>query len=201
VRASFYDWFYRIWAPWASVGVRPDLVELLGRGDVDATRYPRALDLGCGTGANVVHLAECGFEPYGVDFSAVALRKARQRAASASVAATFVEGDLTQSSIPGLEGQFDLLMDFGTLDDLKPGTARADMAALATRLARPGAKFLEWCWYGERESLPRISFVGGSRLGHISPAELQSLFAEHWEIEPFSSDARWNTACFLLTRR
>jgi SAM-dependent methyltransferase len=200
MKATFYDWFYRIWAPWDSMGVRPDLIELLARGDIDAGRYRRALDLGCGTGANVIHLAQNGFDSYGVDFSPVAIRKARQRAESAAVGATFVEGDLTQPSIPGLDGQFDFLMDFGTLDDLK-GQARADMAALATRLARPGAKFLEWCWYGEPENLPRISFVSASRLTHISPAELESLFAAHWTIEPFSSDERWHTACFLLTRR
>ncbi len=200
MKAGFYDWFYRIWAPWDSAGVRPDLIELLSRGDVDAGRYPRALDLGCGTGANVVHLAELGFESFGVDFSPVAIAKARRRALTAGIDATFVEGDLTSDSIPGLDGQFDFLMDFGTLDDLK-GPHRAQMAALATRLARPGAKFLEWCWYGEPEDLPRISFVSTSRLTHISPTELQTLFAENWEIEPFSSDEKWRTACFLLTRR
>jgi SAM-dependent methyltransferase len=200
MKAAAYDWFYRIWAPWDSAKARPDLIELLARGDLDATRYPRALDLGCGTGANVVHLAERGFDSQGVDFSSVAIRKARERAKAAGVDATFVEGDLTQASIPGLDGPFDFLMDFGTLDDLK-GAARIEMASLATSLARPGAKFLEWCWYGEREDLPRISFVSASRLGHISPAELESLFSANWEIETFSTDARWNTACFLLTRR
>lgn len=200
MKASAYDWFYRIWAPWDGVGVRSDLIDLLARGDVDTARYPRALDLGCGTGANVVHLAEIGFESYGVDFSSVAIDKARKRARVAGVDATFVEADLTGHSIPGLEGRFDLLIDFGTLDDLQ-GTARSAMASLVTRLARPGAKFLEWCWYGDPKDLPRISFVGASRITHIAPGELESLFADDWDIDPFSSEERWRTACFLLTRR
>ncbi|CAN5897630.1 hypothetical protein BH23ACT5_BH23ACT5_15920 [soil metagenome] len=33
VRAAVYDWFYRIWAPWDGAGVRPDLIDLLVRGD------------------------------------------------------------------------------------------------------------------------------------------------------------------------
>ncbi|CAN5899730.1 hypothetical protein BH23ACT5_BH23ACT5_15400 [soil metagenome] len=200
MRTTVYDWFYRIWAPWDGVGVRSDLIEVLARGDVDASRHPRALDLGCGTGANVVHLAEKGFEAYGVDFSRIALEKARERARAAGVDATFVEGDLTAESIPDLRGQFDFLVDFGTLDDLK-GTARTDMASLVTLLARPGAKFLEWCFYGDPEDLPRISFVGTSRMTHIAPGELESLFGDSWEIEPFSSDEKRRTACFLLTRR
>ena len=48
MKAAVYDWFYRIWAPWDSVGVRPDLIDLLARGDVDAARYPRALDWDAG---------------------------------------------------------------------------------------------------------------------------------------------------------
>ncbi len=200
MKAAVYDWFYRIWAPWDGVGVRPDLIDLLNRGDVDAISHPRTLDLGCGTGVNVVHLAGRGHESYGVDFSRVAVKKARQRARGAGVDATFVEGDLTADSISGLDGKFDFFTDFGTLDDLK-GTARSEMASLVTSLARPGAKFMEWCWYGDPENLPRISFVSTSRMSHIAPGELESLFGHDWDIEPFSSDQRWRTACFLLTRR
>lgn len=200
VGASAYNWMYRLWAPWDSVGVRKDLIDLLKAGQVDPERYPRSVDLGCGTGANVVHLASLGFEAWGVDFSDVAIRKAEQRARRSGVDAHFVVGDLTRESIPGLEGQFDFLTDFGTLDDLR-GDARRAMASTFTRLARPGAKFLEYCFFGKTEELPRFSFKGTSKYSHIAPGELDELFGEHWEIEDFAEYPDWKTATFLLTRR
>ena len=64
-------------------------------------------------------LAEVGFDSWGVDFSSVALGKARERADEAGVECTLVKGDLTADLIVGVEGPFDFLVDFGTLDDLK----------------------------------------------------------------------------------
>ncbi len=77
----------------------------------------------------------------GVDFSRVALKKAKMKAAKAGVEARFVEGDLTAPDIPEVEGPFDLLVDHGTLDDLK-SAGRAAMAAMIRRLSRPGSRFL-----------------------------------------------------------
>lgn len=200
VKASVYDWMYRIWAPWDSVGVRKDLIDLLETGEVGPDRYPRSIDLGCGTGANVVHLALQGFEAWGVDFSEVAIRKAERRAAGSDIEAHFIVGDLTAESIPGVQGPFDFLTDFGTLDDLR-GEARIAMADTITRLARPGAKFLEYCFYGETEELPLLSFKGTSKLSHIAPGELEQLFGADWDVESFAEYPDWKTAAFLLTRR
>lgn len=199
VRSSAYNWMYRLWAPWDSVGVRGDLVELLERGLVDPTRYPRSLDLGCGTGANVVHLAGVGFEAWGVDFSKVAIRKAEQRARESGANAHFVIGDLTAESIDGIEGPFDLLTDFGTLDDLR-GDARRAMAATITRLARPGSRFLEYCFFGNTDELPRFSFKGTSRYSHIAPGELDRLFGADWDLQGFVDHPEWRIASFLLTK-
>ena len=120
-----------------------------------------------------------------IDFSEIALKKAEARAAEAGVGATFVQGDLTAVAIPGVEGPFDFIVDFGTLDDLK-GESRQTMARTITRLSRPGTVFLEYCFYGETEELPWISFKGTSKMSHIAPGELETLFGDDWEVEPFS---------------
>jgi SAM-dependent methyltransferase len=198
--ARLYDWLYRFWAPWDGIGVRDDLRSFLHERQVTPATHPRAIDLGCGTGANVVHLAERGFDAYGVDFSPVAIRKANERAAEAGVAPTFVVGDLTADSIDGVEGPFDLLIDFGTLDDLR-GEKRRAMASTITRLSRPGSLFLEYCFYGRAEDLPRISFRGTSRMSHIAPGELEELFGADWEVAPFNEYPEWKIAVFVLTRR
>jgi SAM-dependent methyltransferase len=194
-----YDLMYRTWAPWDAVGVRQDLVALLDRGVVDPGRHPRSIDLGCGTGANVVYLAQQGFESWGVDFSKAAIGKGRRRARHAGVEARFVVGDLTLPSIDGVDGPFDLLIDFGTLDDLT-GEARRKMADTITLLSRPGSVFFEYCFYGERDSLPWLA-MGASKFSHIAPGELEALFGESWEIEPFASYPKWRTETFVLTRR
>ncbi len=199
VGAAAYDWMYRWWAPWDKVGVRQDLLDLLTRGDVDPARYPRSIDLGCGTGANVVHLASVGFDSWGVDFSEVAIAKARKRAAEAGVDPSFVVGDLTAADIPGVEGPFDFITDFGTLDDLR-GEARRAMARTVTRLARPGTIFLEMCFFGNTDELPRFSFKGTSKFSHIAPGEIEALFGADWTVEPFADYPDWRIAVFLLTR-
>jgi len=198
-----YDLMYRWWAPWDAVGVRPELRRLLAHGEVDPSRHPRAVDLGCGTGANVVFLAQQGFRATGLDFSRVALDKARRRAAEAGVSSRcrFVEADLTADEVPGTEGTFDLLLDFGSIDDLAP-SARPAAARLATRLSHPGARLLFWCFYGRRRDLPRISFHGPSRLAPgIEPGEETALFGDTFDIEPYLDTGLAHAACFLLTRK
>lgn len=198
MKAAIYDLMYRFWAPWDATGVRSDLVALLDSGRVDPERFPRSIDLGCGTGANVVYLAERGFDATGVDFSPVALEKARARAESAGVECRFVEADLT-GDVSDL-ATFDLLTDFGTLDDLQ-GEARSAMARSFTALARPGAQLLMYCFYGAREDLPWINFGGPSRIyPGLEPGEVEELFAEAWEIEEWSAFPDRFVATFLLTR-
>ena len=194
-----YNLMYRTWAPWDSIGVRQDLVAFLERRGVDPLRFPRSVDLGCGTGANVVYMAQQGFDSWGIDFSEVAVEKARRRAREAGVEVGLAVGDLTASTISGVDGPFDVLVDFGTLDDLSPNM-RHLMADTVTRLSRPGSVFLEYCFFGVSEDLPRFA-MGASRFSHIAPGELEGLFGAHWDIEPFSSYPKWRTETFVLTRR
>ena len=187
----------RVWAPWDSVGVRDDLRDLLESGRVTPHSHPRVVDLGCGTGANAVYLAEHGFDVTGVDFSPVALAKARTRADEAGVACRFVAGDLT-ADLPELDGSFDFVLDFGTLDDLAPVGRRA-MADNVRRLTRPGSLVIFWCFFAAPATLPRFSVTGPSRaVPVIRPGEEQDLFGDAFTIEELSRGDR--TACFLLTR-
>jgi len=205
VRRSVYDLLYRFGAPWDGPP-RAELVPLVESGVLTPARFPpgRALDLGCGTGANLRYFARHGFEATGIDFSPVALRVARERAAAEAPgsAIRFVEGDLTAPRIPGIEGLFDLLIDYGTLDDHVPAAPHA-MAKLIASLARPGAAFLFWCFWARRADLPRFSLTGPSRMiPVIEPGEEEMLFGEAFTIERLPEpDPRSHSACFLMTRR
>jgi len=56
----------------------------------------RALDLACGEGRNAIWLAERGWEVTGVDFSRVAIERARALASRRGVAVRFLEADVTR---------------------------------------------------------------------------------------------------------
>ena len=205
MRRWLYDLLYRVGAPWDGPP-RAELVRLVEGGALTPARLPpgRALDLGCGTGANLRYLARHGFEATGVDLSPVALRVARQRAAAEfpRTAVRFVEGDLTAPAVAGIEGPFDLLVDYGTLDDLDPAGRRA-MADLVASLARPGAAFMLWCFWARRADLPRVSLTGPSQMVPvIEPGEEASLFGDAFAIERLPDpDPATHSACFLMTRR
>lgn len=205
MRRSVYDLLYRLGAPWDGPP-RAELVRLVEGGVLTPSRFPpgRALDLGCGTGANLRYLASHGFEATGIDYSRVALGIARQRALAETAGGVvrLVEGDLTAPQIPEVEGPFDLLLDFGTLDDLDPAGRRA-MARLIAELARPGAAFVFWCFWARPRDLPRVSLTGPSRMiPVIEPGEEASLFGAAFTIERLNEpDPATHSACFLMTRR
>lgn len=204
MKRSIYDLLYRVGAPWDGPP-RPELVSLVESGVLTPARLPpgRAIDLGCGTGANVRYLARHGFDATGVDFSVVALRVARKRAKAEGLheSTRFVESDLTTGEPPGTGGTFDLLVDYGTLDDLDPAGRRA-MAGLVSGLARPGAAFLFWCFWARRSDLPRMSLSGPSRMVPVmEPGEETALFGDAFSIERLATPhPSTHTACFLMTR-
>lgn len=192
-----YDLMYRIGAPWEG-GPRRELVQLVSSGTL---RPCAAIDLGCGSGANAIFLAQHGFDVVGVDFSSVAIAKARRNTPADAGAVRYVLADLTGDSLGEAEGTYDLLVDYGTLDDLT-GKARLAMARTIHRVSRPGARFLLWCFFGRPEDLPRISFTGPSRMGPvIVPGEVERLFGESYAIERLPQPGPGTgAACFLMTR-
>ncbi|SDK75149.1 Methyltransferase domain-containing protein [Actinopolyspora mzabensis] len=203
VKRWTYNLLYRVGAPWEGP-VRPELVELVESQRINPVEQHSVLDMGCGSGTCSVYLAERGFDVVGVDFTSLALRKARQAAFDANVArcCRFVHGDLRSSTLPGVDGTFDLVLDFGTLDDLT-GQDRLDMAANIKRHTHEGSMVVFWCFYTAGKELPRFRFNGVSRFhSAIRPGEEHDLFGDAFTIERLPDhSADENTACFLLTRQ
>ena len=101
----------------------------------------RALDVGCGSGRDAVHLAAHGWRVTAVDFADKALARARERAAEDGVEVQWVRGDVGELGRLGLEPGYTLLYDFGCIHGL-PDSARQGAAAGLTELAAPGAMLL-----------------------------------------------------------
>jgi SAM-dependent methyltransferase len=75
--------------------------------EVSALEPGRALDLACGEGQNAIWLATRGWDVTGVDYSEVAIAKARSRAERERVPARFVCADLT---VYEPDAAFDLML-------------------------------------------------------------------------------------------
>lgn len=102
----------------------------------------RAVDIGCGTGTNVIYLAKHGWQATGVDFSAAAIRTARSRA-NGLPGASFIHGDATELSHLGITGPIDLALDMGTFHSL-PDRAKPVYVNQLAALLEPGTPLMMW---------------------------------------------------------
>lgn len=100
----------------------------------------RAIDLGCGTGTNLITLATHGWQVTGVDFAPRAIALARRKVRAAGVQADLAVGDVTAIHPAG--ARFDLALDIGCFH----GIDRRDayLASLERLLAPAGF----WLMYG-----------------------------------------------------
>ncbi|MDX6740361.1 class I SAM-dependent methyltransferase [Actinocorallia sp. A-T 12471] len=151
----------------------------------------RALDLGCGEGADAVWLATKGWKVTATDLSAVAIERASGHAADAGVTVDFQRHDL-DASFP--DGEFDLItaMFFHSFVDLK----REDILRRAAAALAPGGRLLivshagfpDW-HEGER---PDVSFPTPDETVaelHLS-ADYEVLKAEEHAKEVFRPDGQ-----------
>jgi cyclopropane fatty-acyl-phospholipid synthase-like methyltransferase len=110
-----------------------------------ATHAPgRALDLGCGTGTNVITLARNGWKVTGVDFARRAIAKARRKVRHAGVQAELRLEDVT--SIENVTGKFDLILDIGCFHSLSQD-AKYNYARNFERLLSEPGRYLMYAFF------------------------------------------------------
>ena len=98
----------------------------------------RALDLACGEGRHAVMLAGLGWDVTGVDFSEIAIAKARARAVREELDIQFVCADLLRYEPE--QGAFDLVLVVYL--QIPPAERRVVLAEAASALARGGSLVL-----------------------------------------------------------
>ncbi len=109
-RLLFQYWYFG--QPKWDTGISPpELIEF-----INEHQPGRAIDIGCGTGTNVITLAKAGWGVTGVDFVPRAIRKAKQKLKNAGVQVEVRVGDATQ--LNGINGPFDLALDIGCFHSL-----------------------------------------------------------------------------------
>lgn len=197
----FYDLWYRFGTPPWVGPARSELVRLVESGDL----LPgRAIDLGCGEGDNAIFLAQHGFQVTAVDFSPAAIAKAKAKAHEAGADVDFVIDDLTR--LTGVSGHFDVLVDYGTFDDLS-NRDRAAYVDQVRALAKPGAKFLLWCFEWEPKGWERVAIaILPPRNITLRPGEVEQRFASAFDVTRIAGESdlkKWprGWAAYLLTSR
>ncbi len=121
-----------------------------------------ALELGCGVGRLSRYMAQQGLRATGVDFSPVAIAKARERVDHDAVRPEFLVGDVTH--LDTLSGPFDVSFDVGCFHCLDPQGQRAYVSEVF-RILKPGGTHLIWALDSSPSCL------------HLSPATVKAIFA------------------------
>ncbi len=165
-RRLSYGFAYRTGrTPWDTGVTPPEVVELIE--GAHALPPGRALDLGCGTGTNVVYLAEHGWDATGVEADRRALDVAERRAPTAP-GARVVDGDVTRLDQLPVDGPFDLALDIGCFHSIAPARRDAYASGVAARTA-PGATLFVFA-FARRPGLVPVG---------VTPREMRDRF-EPW---------------------
>jgi SAM-dependent methyltransferase len=111
LRKLFYAIAYLGNPPWDTGISPPELLDF-----IRSHKPGCALDMGCGTGTNLLTLVEHGWQAVGVELSGRAVRLARKRLARSGWNTSVYQGDVSRP-LP-FEGNYSLILDIGCYHDL-----------------------------------------------------------------------------------
>ncbi len=160
-RRILFNLWYFIRPPWDSGISPPELMEF-----IRSNQPGRAIDLGCGTGTNIITLAKNGWQVTGVDFAANAISKARRKVQAAGVTADLRVSDVTR--LDGMDGPFNFVLDLGCFHSLNV-KGKEDYLLQLKRVCAPQAM---WLMYG---FLNKSEMSGGIGL---LPKDIEKILAE-----------------------
>lgn len=155
---------------WGDIRIPEEVKALARQRDVQST-----LELGCGIGRFSRFLAQQGLRATGVDFSEVAIAKARQRAAQDDVQLQYLVGDVTR--LDALSGPFDASFDVGCFHCLDRD-AQQRYVSEVSRLLKPGGTHLVWALDSSPSDFP------------FSPAAVKEIFASGFELQKAEKSRR-----------
>lgn len=178
VDSVFFD-AYRGRPPWDIGRAQPAFVELANQGLITGS----VLDLGCGTGDNVLEMTEQGHESWGIDIVPAAIEQAvaKMRLRAMDGQAVFLVGDALE--LQGLGRTFDTILDCGLFHSLSDSERELYAQSLAS-VSHPGTllhvmALSDWedDWGGPRR---------------VSQAELMDTFRAGWRCDDIQ-EARFVT--------
>lgn len=117
-----FEQMYQGQAPWDIGRPQPAIIQLAESGQIRGS----VLDVGCGTGDNVLYLAARGHDCWGIDFVPVVIERAGAKAIHRGIDAHFIVGSALE--LNKLGRQFDTIIDCGLFhtltDEERPALVR-----------------------------------------------------------------------------
>jgi len=153
--------------PWDIGRPQKEIMRLAEAGEIQGS----VLDVGCGTGENVLYLAGLGYEVWGIDGAAAAIEKAQAKAAQRGLKANFLVADALD--LQRLGRTFDTVIDTGLFHVFSDEERPLFAGSLATVL-RPGGTYYMLC-FSEREP-------GSWGPRRVTQAEVRATFSQGWRI-------------------
>lgn len=149
------------WA-WSDVRIPKELKELI------AVNNPQtSLELGCGLGRFSGFMAEQGVKATGIDFSAIAIEKAKKRVADIKNKPCFLVGDVT--NLNEITEEFDVSFDVGCFHCLNE-TNQKKYIGEVYKLLKPGGVLLLWALDNSPGDIK------------LSPDYISNIFGSHFEL-------------------
>ncbi|HKY52735.1 MAG TPA: class I SAM-dependent methyltransferase [Anaerolineales bacterium] len=147
-RILFQYWYFG--QPKWDTGVSPP--ELLDF--IENHKPARAIDIGCGTGTNVITLAKAGWQVTGVDFAPRAIRLAKQKLEASGKQAELRVSDAT--NLKGINGPYELALDIGCFHSIQK-EGKAKYLKELDRIVAPNGV---WLMYGFLKPDPHHAGTG-----------------------------------------
>ncbi len=150
---------FRLWylfdPPWDTGISPPELLDFIEKHpSTGSGQVPRkAIDIGCGTGTNVITLAQAGWQVNGVDFVPRAIKTAKRKVKKVGVEAKLYVRDATD--LEGITGPFDLALDIGCFHSL--GDKKAGYLSELDRILAPGGHWLMYGFFNSDQSGPGLA--------------------------------------------
>jgi cyclopropane fatty-acyl-phospholipid synthase-like methyltransferase len=148
LRKLFFHVAYLKNPPWDTNQTPPEVLAF-----INGKSPGRALDLGCGTGTNVITLVQHGWQATGVDYIPKAIHTARIKAKKLSINADFHLSDVTR--LDGINGQYDLILDIGCYQSLSRGKKTIYHQVIRDRLA-PGGYYMIYLFFQPENSISNM---------------------------------------------
>lgn len=185
-RLLFHYWYFRR-PPWDTGVTPPELQEFI-------TTHPpgRAIDIGCGTGTNVIALARAGWQVTGVDFAPRAITLARRKMKEERVQAELLVRDATK--LDGIAGSFDLAFDLGCFHSIPQNLQSKYLDQLECIVAPNGF----WLMYG---FLKRDDTLSGTGLGAADLDRIAARLTLVWRQNGSDTTRGRSSAWFLFQRK
>ncbi len=174
---QLFEQMYQGQAPWDTGRPQPAIVKLAEKGQIGGS----VLDVGCGTGENLLYLATRGHEVLGLDFVPLAIERAKAKAAQRGINAHFIVGNALE--LKKLGRKFDTVIDCGLFHTFADEERPAFIKGLGDVLGHGGVLYI-LCFSDEEPGTEgprrisqreiRDSFQGGWTVQQIEPTQFES---------------------------